>query len=72
MFLLWTVTDCRQKSDLKYFKTKFAQKTKTVRIIADETVRVQRGWKFIPGLFANKVTCSIRKKLKTEDFQNRN
>lgn len=50
-FKLWVVTDCRQKSDLKYFKDKFPQQVKTIRIVADDTIREQRGWSFISGLF---------------------
>lgn len=50
-FKLWVVTDCRQKSDLNYFKVNFPQRVKTIRIVADDAIREQRGWSFISGLF---------------------
>jgi len=49
-FPIWIVSDCRRKSDLRYFREKFGDRVKTVRIVTDDKVRQERGWRF---------TCSV-------------
>jgi phosphomevalonate kinase len=52
-FNIWIVTDARRKTDLKYFKEKFPSQIKTVRVMADEEVRVKRNWVFTEGTVKN-------------------
>lgn len=46
---VWIVSDARRRTDLLWFKENFGSVVKTVRVLADEEVRVQRGWKFTSG-----------------------
>lgn len=50
-FILWIVTDARRKTDLEYFKSTYPGKIRTIRVVADEAVRIQRNWVFCPGLY---------------------
>lgn len=47
--IVWIVTDARRKTDLEFFKSNYGERVKTIRIVADESVRTQRGWKFTQG-----------------------
>lgn len=48
---IWIVTDARRPSDIFYFKTKFPNKVKTIRVYADDNIRIQRNWKYTIGNF---------------------
>ncbi len=49
-FNIWIVTDLRLKVELEYFQVNFPGLFKTVRILADESVRIDRNWVFTKGL----------------------
>lgn len=49
-FILWIVTDARRKTDLEFFRANYSEQMKCVRVVADEQVRIARGWKFTKGL----------------------
>jgi len=46
---IWIVSDTRRQTDLKWFKENYGTAVKTVRVLADDDVRRQRGWVFTPG-----------------------
>jgi hypothetical protein len=46
---IWIVSDTRRRSDLKWFKENYGTAVKTVRVLADDDVRRQRGWVFTTG-----------------------
>ena len=48
-FNIWIITDARRQTDLDYFKSKYLNLVKTVRVVADESVRIERNWKFTQG-----------------------
>jgi phosphomevalonate kinase len=48
-FNIWIVTDARRRTDLKYFNERFPSQIKTVRVKADEEVRVKRNWIYTEG-----------------------
>lgn len=43
------MSDTRRRSDLKWFKENYGNAVKTVRVLADDDVRTQRGWVFTTG-----------------------
>ena len=47
---VWIVSDARRRTDVAYFTGNYPGRVTTVRVMADEGVRVQRGWQFTPGL----------------------
>lgn len=47
---LWIISDARRRTDLKYFNENFPGKVLTVRVVASDSVRQQRGWIFTPGV----------------------
>jgi hypothetical protein len=46
---IWIVSDTRRRSDMKWFKENYGTAVKTVRVLADDDVRRQRGWVFTAG-----------------------
>lgn len=46
---VWIVSDARRRTDLQWFKENFGSVVKTVRVLADDEVRIQRGWEFTSG-----------------------
>ncbi|CAG9771321.1 unnamed protein product [Ceutorhynchus assimilis] len=46
---IWIVSDVRRKSDIKWFKENY-NNIRTIRILADLSVREARGWKFTKGV----------------------
>ena len=46
---LLVISDARRKSDLQYFCDKYSDRSLFVRIEADESVRIQRGYNFTAG-----------------------
>lgn len=48
---IWVVTDLRLQVELQYFKLKYSNLIKTVRVLASDEVRIQRNWVFTKGLF---------------------
>lgn len=47
---VWLISDARRKSDVAYFKQNFNKITKTVRVQAKDSVRVDRGFVFTSGM----------------------
>lgn len=47
---LWIVTDARRKTDIDYFISKYPGKIKKIRVFADESIRTERNWEFLPGI----------------------
>ncbi|CAB3387800.1 Hypothetical predicted protein [Cloeon dipterum] len=47
---VWIVSDARRKTDLKWFRENFGSILKTVRVTADDDIRIQRGWNFTAGV----------------------
>lgn len=46
---IWVVTDLRLQVELQYFKLKYSNLIKTVRVLASDEVRIQRNWVFTKG-----------------------
>lgn len=57
--VLWLVTDCRQQADLEFFKHRFGERNKTIRIVANENVRAERGWQYIKGIDDSASECNL-------------
>jgi phosphomevalonate kinase len=51
--------DCRHKRDYFWFKDNYADRIKRVRITADQSVRVERGWKFTEGVDDGPSECDL-------------
>ncbi|XP_013183683.1 phosphomevalonate kinase [Amyelois transitella] len=47
---IWIVSDIRRKTDIRWFKETYGDIIRTIRIEADETTRVLRGYQFQPGV----------------------
>ncbi|XP_049490868.1 phosphomevalonate kinase isoform X1 [Panthera uncia] len=47
---VWLVSDTRRVSDIQWFREAYGALTRTVRVVAPEQSRRQRGWVFTPGL----------------------
>nr|XP_017531994.1 phosphomevalonate kinase isoform X2 [Manis javanica] len=47
---IWLVSDTRRMSDIQWFQEAYGAVTRTVRVVASEQSRQQRGWVFIPGV----------------------
>jgi len=48
---VWIVSDARRRTDLQWFRENFGTVVKTVRVVAEDDVRIQRGWQFTAGKF---------------------
>lgn len=60
-FSVWIVSDTRRLSDLKWFLDNYGGPSvvRTVRVVADESVRKQRGWIFTPGIDDAESECGL-------------
>uniref|UniRef100_A0AAA9SVF5 Phosphomevalonate kinase n=1 Tax=Bos taurus TaxID=9913 RepID=A0AAA9SVF5_BOVIN len=47
---VWLVSDTRRVSDIQWFQEAYGAVTQTVRVVATEESRQQRGWVFTPGV----------------------
>ncbi|CAH0553452.1 unnamed protein product [Brassicogethes aeneus] len=47
---IWIISDIRRKTDIKWFTETYLDKVKTIRISADQDIRIQRGWVFQEGV----------------------
>ncbi|CAF4827494.1 unnamed protein product [Pieris macdunnoughi] len=47
---IWIVSDVRRGTDIQWFKENYGNKIKTIRLIADEDTRRERGYKFKSGV----------------------
>lgn len=48
---IWIFSDIRRKTDIHWFRTNYPGKIKTVRILANQDVRIARGWVYTEGKY---------------------
>ncbi|XP_062539441.1 phosphomevalonate kinase [Armigeres subalbatus] len=53
------VSDIRRKTDVRFFREQFGQRVKSVRIVADDATRMQRGWAFREGVDNVQSECDL-------------
>nr|ABF18214.1 phosphomevalonate kinase [Aedes aegypti] len=53
------VSDIRRKTDVRFFREQYGQRIKTVRIVASEATRVERGWVFQEGVDDVQSECDL-------------
>ena len=59
-FAIWIVSDCRRKTDIKYFEELCGhENTKRVRVDAAEEVRQRRGFIFQNGIDNAESECGL-------------
>ncbi|NP_001161888.1 phosphomevalonate kinase [Sus scrofa] len=56
---IWLVSDTRRLSDIQWFQETYGAVTQTVRVVATEQSRQQRGWVFIPGVDDAESECGL-------------
>merc|ERR1711953_1294997 len=49
-FPVWIVSDCRRETDVQYFQETYGSIVATIRIVASDTARTERGWVFTPSI----------------------
>ncbi|KAL1139571.1 hypothetical protein AAG570_006553 [Ranatra chinensis] len=47
---IWIVSDIRRRTDIKWFRENYGIAIKTIRVVADDNVRKERGWVFVNGI----------------------
>ncbi|XP_019561666.3 phosphomevalonate kinase-like [Aedes albopictus] len=53
------VSDIRRKTDVRFFREQYGARVKTVRIVASEGTRVERGWTFQNGVDDVQSECDL-------------
>lgn len=56
---LQLVSDTRRISDIQWFQEVYGTVTQTVRVVASEQSRQQRGWAFTPGVDDAESECGL-------------
>lgn len=56
---VWIISDARRKTDIAYFKERFCERTKLVRIVANDDVRTGRGFVYTPGVDDAESECGL-------------
>lgn len=56
---IWICTDCRHKRYYEWFLEFYPDCLKRIKIKADESVRVSRGFKFTPGVDDGPSECDL-------------
>ncbi|KAM6167787.1 phosphomevalonate kinase isoform 2-T2 [Erethizon dorsatum] len=56
---VWLVSDTRRVSDVQWFQEAYGAVMQTVRIVASEQSRQQRGWVFTPGVDDAESECGL-------------
>ncbi|XP_075834533.1 phosphomevalonate kinase isoform X1 [Microtus pennsylvanicus] len=56
---IWLVSDTRRVSDIQWFQEVYGTVTQTVRVVASEQTRQQRGWVFTPGVDDAESECGL-------------
>lgn len=56
---VWLVSDTRRLSDIQWFREAYGAVTQTVRVVASEQSRQQRGWVFTPGVDDGESECGL-------------
>ncbi|XP_032254595.1 phosphomevalonate kinase [Halichoerus grypus] len=56
---VWLVSDTRRASDIQWFREAYGAVTRTVRVVALEQSRQQRGWVFTAGVDDAESECGL-------------
>nr|XP_044613655.1 phosphomevalonate kinase isoform X6 [Equus asinus] len=56
---VWLVSDTRRVSDIQWFQEAYGAMMQTVRVVALEQSRQQRGWVFTPGVDDAESECGL-------------
>lgn len=56
---IWVISDARRPTHMDYFHKTYPNKLQTVRIVADEDVRQQRGFQFVAGIDDAMSECAL-------------
>ncbi|XP_008521349.2 phosphomevalonate kinase isoform X2 [Equus przewalskii] len=56
---VWLVSDTRRVSDIQWFQETYGAMTQTIRVVALEQSRQQRGWVFTPGVDDAESECGL-------------
>ncbi|XP_077012428.1 phosphomevalonate kinase [Tamandua tetradactyla] len=56
---VWLVSDTRRLSDIQWFRETYGATVQTVRVVASEQSRQQRGWVFTPGVDDAESECGL-------------
>jgi phosphomevalonate kinase len=56
---IWIISDARRLTDHTYFRENYAERMKTVRILASDDVRKTRGWEFTEGVDDKETECGL-------------
>ncbi|XP_008046776.1 phosphomevalonate kinase [Carlito syrichta] len=56
---VWLVSDTRRVSDIQWFRETYGATVYTVRVVASEQSRQQRGWVFTPGVDDVESECDL-------------
>ncbi|XP_054419470.1 phosphomevalonate kinase isoform X2 [Pteronotus mesoamericanus] len=56
---VWLVSDTRRVSDIQWFRETYGAVVQTVRVVASEQSRQQRGWVFTPGVDDVESECGL-------------
>ncbi|XP_022346619.1 phosphomevalonate kinase [Enhydra lutris kenyoni] len=56
---IWLVSDTRRLSDIQWFREAYGAMTQTVRVVASEQSRQQRGWEFTLGVDDAESECGL-------------
>ena len=58
-FRTWIISDCRRKTDFKFFEELFPESCRRIRVSASEEVRKQRGFEHQPGVDDAESECGL-------------
>ncbi|XP_072916021.1 phosphomevalonate kinase isoform X3 [Hemitrygon akajei] len=53
------ISDARRHSDLEWFRTHYGSAVQTVRVVASQETRQQRGWTFTAGVDDRESECGL-------------
>lgn len=53
------VSDIRRKTDIKWFRETYGDKVKLIRIKCEDSIRLERGWKFQEGVDDIQSECDL-------------
>ncbi|XP_023598338.1 phosphomevalonate kinase isoform X2 [Trichechus manatus latirostris] len=56
---VWLVSDTRRVSDIQWFREAYGASAQTVRVVASEQSRQQRGWVFTTGVDDAESECGL-------------
>ncbi|XP_037669952.1 phosphomevalonate kinase isoform X1 [Choloepus didactylus] len=56
---IWLVSDTRRLSDIQWFQGAYGATMQTVRVVASEQSRQERGWVFTPGVDDAESECGL-------------